>query len=101
MKRSFIILNIIFIIIFIIFLLLSIFIGTYIGFFFIPILCFLPFAFRKRSKEGLIYDESQQKVYKLKEEIKPKIRYCPVCEGVIKEPIAKFCYHCGSKLNNN
>lgn len=90
MKRSFIILNIVFIIIFIIFLLLSIFIGTYIGFFFIPILCFLPFAFRKRSG-----------FYKLKEGSKPEIRYCPVCKGVIKEPIAKFCYHCGSKLNNN
>ncbi|MFX0141857.1 MAG: hypothetical protein ACFFDN_49935 [Candidatus Hodarchaeota archaeon] len=30
-----------------------------------------------------------------------EIKNCSVCGGEIKEPIAKFCYHCGSKLNNN
>ncbi|MFX1338591.1 MAG: hypothetical protein ACFFDK_08270 [Promethearchaeota archaeon] len=29
------------------------------------------------------------------------LRRCPVCNGEIKEPIAKFCYHCGAKLNND
>ena len=93
MRRNIIILNIIFVILFLIFLFLSIFYGSFIGFFFIPILCCLPFAFRKKAPKGLLFDESQLDAY--------KIRYCPVCEGEIKEPIAKFCYHCGSKLNNN
>ena len=95
MRRTIIILNIFFVILFLIFLLLSIFYGSIIGFFFIPLLCFLPFAFRKKTSKGIIFDDSQGQVYK------PKIRYCPVCEGEIREPIAKFCYHCGSKLNNN
>ena len=29
------------------------------------------------------------------------LRKCSVCGGEIKEPIAKFCYHCGAKLNND
>ncbi len=102
MKRNIIILNIFFILLFIIFLILSLYIGSYIGFFFIPILCFLPFAFRRKSREGVILDQPQQQFYTFKEEFtKPEVRYCPVCRGAIKEPIAKYCYHCGSKLNKN
>ncbi len=93
MRRNTIILNSIFVILFLIFLLLSIFYGSFIGFFFIPILCCLPFAFRKKAHKGLLLDESQLDEY--------KIRYCPVCKGEIKETIAKFCLHCGSKLHNN
>ncbi len=101
MRRTIIILNIFFVILFLIFLLLSIFYGSIIGFFFIPLLCFLPFAFRKNSSKGKMSDESQQQSYKFKEDLSAKIRYCPVCEGEIREAIAKFCYHCGFKLNNN
>ena len=92
MRRNIIILNIIFVILFLFFLLLSIFYGTFIGCFFIPILCCLPFAFRKKGHNGLLFDESQLKAY--------KVRYCPVCKGEIKESIAKFCLLCGAKLNN-
>ncbi len=93
MRHTIIILNIFFVILFLIFLLLSIFYGSIIGFFFIPLLCFLPFAFRKNSDKGIMLNNSEGQGY--------KIRYCPVCEGEIKEAIAKFCYHCGSKLHNN
>ena len=31
----------------------------------------------------------------------PRIRKCPVCDGEIREQIAKYCYHCSSKLNGN
>lgn len=96
MRRNILILNIFFVILFLIFLFLSIFYGSIIGFFFIPLLCFLPFAFRKKSSQGIMLDE-----YKSKQEDVYKTRYCPVCEGEIKEPVAKFCYHCGSKLHNN
>ena len=99
MRRTIIILNIFFVILSLIFLLLSIFYGSIIGFFFIPLLCFLPFAFRKNSRKGMMFDNSQGQEYKSNQEY--KIRYCPVCEGEIKEAIAKFCYHCGSKLPNN
>ena len=98
MRRT-IILNIFFVILFLIFLLLSIFYGSIIGFFFIPLLCFLPFAFRKNSGKGRMLNNSERQGYKSKHEY--KIRYCPVCEGEIKEAVAKFCYHCGSKLHNN
>ena len=101
MRRTIIILNIFFVILFLIFLLLSIFYGSIIGFFFIPLLCFLPFAFRKNSSKGIMLDNSQVQGYKSKQEDPYKIRYCPVCEGEIKEAVAKFCYHCGSKLHNN
>ena len=47
----------------------------------------------------MMFDNSQGQGYKSNQEY--KIRYCPVCEGEIKEAIAKFCYHCGSKLPNN
>ncbi|NVM37486.1 MAG: hypothetical protein HWN81_17960 [Candidatus Lokiarchaeota archaeon] len=29
-----------------------------------------------------------------------EIRYCSNCGGEITKSIAKFCYHCGEKLNN-
>ena len=50
----------------------------------------------EKSSQGIMLDE-----YKSKQEDAYKIRYCPVCNGEIKEPVAKFCYHCGSKLHNN
>ncbi len=101
MRRTIIILNIFFVILFLVFLLLSIFYGSIIGFFFIPLLCFLPFAFRKKSRKGLMFDNSQRQEYISRPENDYKIRYCPVCDGEIKESVAKFCYHCGSKLHNN
>ncbi len=98
MKR-FIILNIFFVILFIFFLLLSLYIGW---FFFIPIICFLPFLFRRKNREEVIADKTQPQDYFLKEpKTDYKVRYCSDCGGIIKEPVAKYCYHCGSKLNKN
>ena len=86
MKRNFIILNIFFVILFIISIILSFYIGF---FFFIPIICFLPFALRGKSiaRENL-------RVFKPE-----PFSSCRACGGEIKESIAKYCYHCGSKLN--
>ena len=86
MNRNFIILNIFFVILFIISIVLSFYIGF---FFFIPIICFLPFALRGKSiaRENLRV-------------VKPEpFSSCRACGGEIKESIAKYCYHCGSKLN--
>ena len=86
MKRNFIILNIFFVILLVISIILSLYIGF---FFFIPIICFLPFALRGKSKAR----ESLK-------EFKPEsFRRCRACGGEIKESIAKYCYHCGSELN--
>lgn len=93
MKRNIIILNIFFITLFVIFLILSLFFWFFllIPFFFLPIICYLPFAFKgkKRRLEPLLDIDSQI----------PKIRKCPACGGEIREPIAQYCYHCGSELN--
>lgn len=95
MKRRIILLNIFFIILFVIFLILSLFFWFFllIPFFFLPIVCYLPFAFKGREKRlnSLLEPDSQYL----------GIKKCSVCGGEIKEPNAKFCYHCGSKLNNN
>ncbi len=94
-KRKIILINIIFIVLTVVFLLLSLILNIvyFIPFFFLPIICWLPFAFKGR-KQNLADNES----YVLP---KQSIRYCPICRGEIKEPIAKFCYHCGAKLNND
>lgn len=92
MKRNFIILNIFFVIFLVICIILSFYIGF---FFFIPIICFLPFALRGKSK-------ARENFKEFKAEPKGngiKFRFCVVCGGEIKESIAKYCYHCGSKLN--
>lgn len=93
MRRN-IILNLIFLALFIIFLLLSFMIDF---FFFIPIICFLPFTFRKgKFTENNLHNLPIKNTnYK-----NLGIRYCPHCGGKITEPIAKFCYHCGEPLNN-
>lgn len=93
MRRN-IILNIIFLALFITCLFLSFMIDF---FFFIPIICFLPFTFKtKRFSEntfnGIKNEDSNYR--------KLKVRYCSSCGGKITEPIAIFCYHCGEKLNN-
>ncbi|MFX0036994.1 MAG: hypothetical protein ACFE9I_15290 [Candidatus Hermodarchaeota archaeon] len=93
MRRN-IILNLAFLALFIIFLILSIMIDF---FFFIPIICFLPFTFRtKKFNKNNLHDLTTENS-KFKN---LGIRYCSHCGGKITEPIAKFCYHCGEHLNN-
>ena len=91
MKRR-ILLNLIFIALFAFFFILSFMIDF---FFFIPIICFLPFSFKSSRFTRLDSErlETEQSSYK-----DLKIRYCPKCGGKIAEPIAEFCYHCGEKL---
>lgn len=94
-RKNIILINILFVILTVVFLILSLVLNFifFIPFFFLPIICWLPFIFRGK-KRGLAPHEP----YILANQA---IRYCPVCRGEIKEPIAKFCYHCGAKLNND
>ena len=102
MKRNYIILiNVCFVILAIICLIFSFYLGF---FFFLPIICFLPFIFKGRGQpksEFVDFKESPREKRDLLREVGLGLRYCPSCGGEIKEPIAKFCYHCGSKLNNS
>ncbi len=96
MKRN-LLLNLSFIAIFIISIILS-FIFDF--FFFIPFICFLPFSFRtsyrnKFNFEKSVTDNSSDQNFKHLEK-----QHCPKCGGEITKSIAKFCYHCGEKLNN-
>jgi hypothetical protein len=72
----------------------------FIPFFFLPLCCWLPFAFRGRREMRSEYQPYYEPTspQKLKEE---GIQYCPVCGGEIRETIAKYCYHCGAKLHKN
>jgi hypothetical protein len=93
MNRN-IVFNLLFIALFIIFLVLSLLIDF---FFFIPIICFLPFSFSTiRNKDKKI---SQFSSYKSSKNL--EVRYCQKCGGKITESQAQFCYHCGEKLNIN
>lgn len=98
-KRRIILINVAFIILTVFFLVLSLILNFWyaIPFFFLPIICWLPFLF-KGKKRTLAAHEPYYEPY-----IQPSqtLRYCPVCGGEIKEPIAKFCYHCGAKLNKD
>jgi hypothetical protein len=96
MKRNFA-LNIIFIAIFIVFLILSLIIDF---FFFIPIICFLPFSFRTIKKSKDYYEETTSQNSSSRNYKKLELRYCQKCGGEITESIAAYCYHCGEKLNN-
>jgi hypothetical protein len=96
MKRN-TVLNILFIALFIIFLIISLLVDF---FFFIPIVCFLPFSFNTlRNKENDIEERSPQALRHSKA-TQIEIKYCQKCGGEIREPKAQFCYHCGEKLNN-
>jgi len=93
--KKLILMNIIFILIFVSFLILSIFFWffLFIPIFFLPLCCYLPFAFKnKAQRQEQAFDPNLQY---------SEIRKCPVCEGEIKESVAQYCYHCGSELNKN
>lgn len=93
-----IVFNLIFIALFVVFLILSLVIDF---FFFIPIICFLPFSFRTIKQKKVNFEEKPSKSPSYKDLEISEIRYCPRCGGEITKSIAKFCYHCGEKLNNN
>lgn len=97
MNRN-LILNLIFIVFFLVFLILSFMLNF---FFFIPIICFLPFSFRTFNKNKEKYEANTKKlsIYQNFEYLEK--RYCPRCGGEITKDIAKFCYHCGEKLYDN
>ncbi|MHA1489489.1 MAG: hypothetical protein ACTSRI_07525 [Promethearchaeota archaeon] len=106
MKRN-IFINLIFLVIFFFFLILSL---TCNFFFFLPIFCILPFSCRTRNRikrnQDYQYDVQAQPIQVDKEDSdsitklarNTEIRYCPICGGAIKEPVAKFCYYCGAEL---
>lgn len=96
MKRNKIILiNIIFVVMTVLFLILSLILNFifFIPFFFLPIFCWLPFIFKNKSREFSDFSSHDLQ--------NQDSKYCPICRGEIKEPIAKFCYHCGANLNKN
>ena len=91
------VLNLLFIVIFVISLILSFIIDF---FFFIPIICFLRFSFRstrpnKFKSETRINENHSNQYHKNLE-----VRHCSGCGGEITKSNARFCYHCGEKLNN-
>jgi len=96
MKHN-LILNIIFIAILIVSSILSLIIDFL---FFIPIICFLPFSFRTKSRKKVNNEKSNIVISAEQDFKRLEIRYCPKCGGEITKSIAKFCYHCGEKLNN-
>jgi hypothetical protein len=96
MKRN-LAFNLTFIAIFILFLSLSLIIDF---FFFIPIICFLPFSFRTIRHDKKYYEERESELLSNQISENSFPRYCSRCGGEITEPIARFCYHCGEKLNN-
>ncbi len=96
MKQS-IILNILLIALFIVFLVLSLLIEF---FFFIPIICFLPFSFNTIRSKNKNYEERSFQASAYKDTKNIEVTYCKKGGGEITEPKAQFCYHCGEKLNN-
>jgi len=100
MKRN-IVLNLIFISVFILFLILSLLIDF---FFFIPIICFLPFSFRAFKRNNSYIETRPNEIPSFQTSKTSEIKYCPRCGGEITKSIeieAFYCYHCGEKLNNN
>ena len=57
--------------------------------------------FKSKGQPKSEFFDFNEKKSDLLKEIGLELRYCPVCGGEIREPIAKFCYHCSSKLNNS
>jgi hypothetical protein len=100
--KKYIIFNLIFIIIAVFFLILSLILNFvfFIPFFILPLCCWLPFAFRGKKYMRSENEQDYESIYPSKT-IEKGVRLCPVCKGEIKEPIAKYCYHCGSKLHND
>ncbi|MFX1311833.1 MAG: hypothetical protein ACFFHD_04350 [Promethearchaeota archaeon] len=94
MKRK-ILLNLIFVILFVVFLILSFIIDF---FFFIPIICILPFSFKSKKFESLNFKTDESKLVSNKD---LDTRSCPRCGGEIALNGIKFCCHCGAKLNDN
>lgn len=97
MNRN-IVLNLVFIAIFILFLVLSFTIDF---FFFLPIICFLPFSFKSIKNKKSYAEEISSDSSSFRASKKSAIIYCPRCNREINQSNAKFCYHCGLKLNNN
>ncbi|TFG04990.1 MAG: hypothetical protein EU539_09905 [Promethearchaeota archaeon] len=94
-RRNIILINILFVLITVISLIISFVFQSFflIPFFFLPICCFLPFAFKSRPLARGRFEPNEF-------ETKNQMRYCPKCGGIIREPLAKYCYHCGKKLDN-
>ncbi|MFX0022497.1 MAG: hypothetical protein ACFE9S_09215 [Candidatus Hermodarchaeota archaeon] len=90
------VLNLLFITLFIVFLVLSLLIDF---FFFIPIVCFLPFSFKTIRNKDKVYEERTPQTSSYTVSRNVEVRYCQRCGGEITEPKAQFCYHCGEKLN--
>ncbi|MFX0005764.1 MAG: hypothetical protein ACFFA7_01215 [Promethearchaeota archaeon] len=95
MNRN-IVLNLVFIALFIVFLVLSLLIDY---FFFIPIICLLPFSFSTIRNKDKVYEKEIPQTSSYNHNKHGVVRYCQKCGGEITEPKAQFCYHCGEKLN--
>jgi len=89
-KRNYILLNLIFILITVISLILSL---VFQFFFFIPIICFLPFTCT------FFRDQEQEAAQEMHFDAPHKAPdYCQECGGKIEQKDAIHCYHCGAKL---
>ncbi len=90
-RRTYIILNLIFILITILSLILSL---VFQFFFFIPLICFFPWTWTSYREKD---QEVRQKAYfELIHKEAPQ--YCQECGGKIEQDGADYCYHCGAKL---
>ncbi|MBD3341663.1 MAG: hypothetical protein GF353_21340 [Candidatus Lokiarchaeota archaeon] len=93
--RKALLLNLVFIIISIICITLSFYIGF---FFFLPIICFLPFTLRGFKGRNKSKEDYEENLYIRERSLGQTTRRCPSCGGLIQQPDAKFCYHCGKRL---
>ncbi len=89
-----IIFNLFFLALFVLFLILSFIIDF---FFFIPLICILPFSFK--HNRGNIYPiQAKNNLIKKKEDNLLGIKLCPNCKSKILDPNAKFFAQCGIEL---
>ena len=87
-------LNLFFIALFVVFLILSFTIDF---FFFILLICILPFSFKQNK--GKIYPiQIENNLIKKKENYLIEIKLCSNCKSKILDPNAKFCAQCGIEL---
>ncbi|MFX1409883.1 MAG: hypothetical protein ACFFA6_06000 [Promethearchaeota archaeon] len=92
-----IVINLFFLALFIFFLILTFTIDI---FFFIPLICFLPFSF-KQNKEKISSIPAEKDLSKKNEDKLLRIKYCSNCRTKILDINAKYCAQCGIELKYN
>jgi hypothetical protein len=86
--------NVLFLALFIFFLILSFMLDF---FFFIPLICIIPFSFKRTREETYSLQGENHLVNKKGDNIL-ETKLCPNCNSRILDPTAKFCAQCGIEL---